>query len=279
MESRIFYRDGKRDRTLGNDDMPLTEQTLLNQIAVGEDSGRLFKRDTHNAESLAAEMAAFANSEGGVIYLGVNDAGQAVGLAQADVVRLNQLIGYAASQLVRSPLAVRTENVLLANGRVVIALTVPKGLDKPYFDKNGVIWLKAGAVKRRVNSKEELRRLFQISGQLFTAIVHRKAAGESGASAVSPLPQPELAGKKAVMAVMEGMAGNESEVAGKTAVKVAGKILVALREDDTLTALALAERFGMSLRSVERVLATLRKESLIRRRGPTRGGKWEVVEE
>ncbi|MGE5784985.1 MAG: hypothetical protein ACM3ZE_10355, partial [Myxococcales bacterium] len=38
-------------------------------------------------------------------------------------------------------------------------------LDKPYFDKNGVIWLKAGADKRRVNSKEELRRLFQMTDQ------------------------------------------------------------------------------------------------------------------
>lgn len=44
-------------------------------------------------------------------------------------------------------------------------LTVPKGIDKPYFDKNGVIWLKAGADKRRVNSKEELRRLFQMTDQ------------------------------------------------------------------------------------------------------------------
>jgi len=43
----------------------------------------------------------------------------------------------------------------------VIAVTVPEGLDKPYFDRQGVIWLKAGADKRRVQSKEELRRLFQ----------------------------------------------------------------------------------------------------------------------
>ena len=48
----------------------------------------------------------------------------------------------------RSPLTVLTENVLLANGNLVIVLTVPKGLDKPYFDKNGVIWLKAGSDKR-----------------------------------------------------------------------------------------------------------------------------------
>jgi ATP-dependent DNA helicase RecG len=44
----------------------------------------------------------------------------------------------------------------------VIVLTSPKGIDKPYFDRNGVIWLKSGADKRRVNSKEALRRLFQM---------------------------------------------------------------------------------------------------------------------
>ena len=56
--------------------------------------------------------------------------------------------------------------MLLKNDRIVIVLTIPKGIDKPYFDRNGVIWLKAGADKRRVNSKEELRRLFQASDQL-----------------------------------------------------------------------------------------------------------------
>jgi len=44
-------------------------------------------------------------------------------------------------------------------------ITVPKGIDKPYFDRNGIIWLKSGSDKRRVNSKEELRRLFQMSDQ------------------------------------------------------------------------------------------------------------------
>ena len=44
---------------------------------------------------------------------------------------------------------------------MVIVLTVPEGIDKPYFDNQGVIWLKSGADKRRIHSKEELRRLFQ----------------------------------------------------------------------------------------------------------------------
>jgi ATP-dependent DNA helicase RecG len=143
----------------------MNRKELQTQISLGEDSTRQFKADVRNAAALASEMAAFANSEGGTIYLGVADDGGTPGLDKTDVARINQLISNAASHLVKSPLTVRTENIGLENGRIVIVLTVPKGLDKPYFDKNGVIWLKTGADKRRVNSKEELRRLFQITGQ------------------------------------------------------------------------------------------------------------------
>jgi ATP-dependent DNA helicase RecG len=138
---------------------------LQQLVAKGEDSRTQFKVDVKNAESLASEMAAFANNDGGTLLIGVTDDGAMPGLAPADVKRVNQLIGNAASHLVRSPLIVDTENVAVAKGRVVIVLTVPNGIDKPYFDKSGVIWLKVGADKRRVNSKEELRRLFQLTEQ------------------------------------------------------------------------------------------------------------------
>jgi ATP-dependent DNA helicase RecG len=153
----------------------MTPKEFQTQIALGEDSKRQFKADVRNAESLAAEMAAFANSEGGRIFIGVADDGSTPGLSPEQVARINQLIGNAASQLVRSPLTVQTENISLGRGRVAIVLTVPKGLDKPYFDKNGVIWLKTGADKRRVNSKEELRRLFQFSDQFHADELPTKA--------------------------------------------------------------------------------------------------------
>lgn len=154
---------------------PMKSTQLRKRIALGEDSTRQFKLDVRNGDSLASEMAAFANSEGGTIYIGVADDGSIPGLGTADVARINQLIGNAASQLVKSPLTVRTENVSVKKGRVVIVLTVPKGLDKPYFDKNGAIWLKTGSDKRRVNSKEELRRLFQVTDQFHADEVPTKA--------------------------------------------------------------------------------------------------------
>jgi ATP-dependent DNA helicase RecG len=153
----------------------MSSSDLLARVARGEDSATQFKADVRNVESLASEMAAFANAEGGAIFIGVADNGATPGLSREDVSRANQLIGNAASQLVRSPLAVQTQNVQLQNGRIVIILTVPKGIDKPYFDKNGVIWLKCGADKRRINSKEELRRFFQFSDQFHADELPTKA--------------------------------------------------------------------------------------------------------
>ncbi|EHQ36716.1 RNA-binding domain-containing protein [Methanoplanus limicola] len=153
----------------------MKQSDLALQIAAGEDSTHQFKVDVRSGESIAAEMAAFANSKGGTIYIGVADDSNVPGLTKEDVSRINQLISNAASQQVRSPLSVHTENVVLETGRVVIVLTVPKGIYKPYFDKNGVIWLKTGSDKRRINSKEELRRLFQVTDQFHADEVPTKA--------------------------------------------------------------------------------------------------------
>jgi len=136
-------------------------EQLTDLVGCGEDSKNQFKVNVKSPDSLAAEMAAFANSEGGTIYIGVADDGSVPGLSPKDVGRINQLISNTASQHVRSPISVLTENVRVGEARIVIILKIPKGIDKPYFDKNGVIWLKTGSDKRRVNSKEELRRLFQ----------------------------------------------------------------------------------------------------------------------
>jgi ATP-dependent DNA helicase RecG len=152
---------------------------LLSEVALGEDSTRQFKVDIKNPESLAAEIVAFANAEGGRILIGVADDGIAAGLSAQDVRRVNQLIGNVASQFVRSPVEVRTENVALGKGRVVVILDVPKGIDKPYFDKNGIIWLKNGADKRRISSREELRRFFQFSPQFHADEMPTRAGVEA----------------------------------------------------------------------------------------------------
>jgi len=95
----------------------MTLNELQAQVALGEDSRHQFKQDMQSPDALAAEMVAFANSDGGVIFLGVADDGSLLGLSLADVSRLNQMISNVAAQHVRSPLTVQTENVDLENGR------------------------------------------------------------------------------------------------------------------------------------------------------------------
>ena len=153
----------------------MNRDELAAMIALGEDSRRQLKADITNADSLAADLVAFSNSSGGVMLIGVADNGAARGLNPANVRRINQLIGNAATQHMRSPISPTTENVSVAGKRIVIVLTVPEGLDKPYFDRHGVMWVKTGSDRRRIQSKEELRRLFQMTSQFHADELPTKA--------------------------------------------------------------------------------------------------------
>jgi len=133
---------------------------LLETVARGEDSRHQFKDDVTNAASLAGEIVAFANSGGGQLFLGVANDGTLHEHDAASVDRLNQLIGNAASNLVRPPINPVTENVAISTG-VVIVVTIPDGISKPYMDNNGAIWVKSGSDKRRVTAREEMQRMFQ----------------------------------------------------------------------------------------------------------------------
>lgn len=139
---------------------------LIEIISRGEDSRHQFKIDINNATSLAQEMTAFSNSGGGQILIGVSDEGDVSGLTPGNVHRLNQLVSNAASQGVRPPVNPISENVSHPAG-VIMVVTIANGLSKPYMDKDGVIWLKSGADKRRATSREEIQRMFQAA-----ALVH-----------------------------------------------------------------------------------------------------------
>lgn len=134
---------------------------LLEIIELGEDSRHQFKQNITNVTSVSQELCAFANSKGGMLIIGVDDQGGITGLTGDDIRRLNQLISNAATE-VRNPINPITENIKI-DDKVVLVVDVPKGKDKPYFANDGTIWVKSGANKRKVTSKEELRRLFEES--------------------------------------------------------------------------------------------------------------------
>lgn len=149
---------------------PLTEAALLQRVALGEHTRQQFKRTFSSPDALAAELAAFANSGGGTLLIGVNDDGGLVGLDATELRRLNQMLSNASSQHVRPPLHPHTENVQTHAGLVMV-VTVPNGLTKPYLDQQGRIWVKQGADKRHVTAREEMQRMFQSGGLVYADVV------------------------------------------------------------------------------------------------------------
>lgn len=133
---------------------------LLEIIARDEDSRHQLKADFTNANALAAELVAFSNSGGGLLIIGVNKDGTFAGLARDDMGRLNGLVSNTVSQIVRPAINPRTENIAMPEGLVMV-IHVPNGISKPYMDKEGTIWVKNGADKRKATSREEIQRMFQ----------------------------------------------------------------------------------------------------------------------
>ncbi|MDI6602278.1 MAG: ATP-binding protein, partial [Thermoanaerobacteraceae bacterium] len=136
---------------------------LLNIIKKGEDSKTQFKSKVDSINALAAEMCAFANSEGGYLIIGVDDNGSITGVQ--DVKSLNQWIANAANQKIEPPIDVTTENVLYED-KVVVVIKVPAGYNKPYAANKTEFWVKVGSDNRRA-TREELQRLMQASGDIY----------------------------------------------------------------------------------------------------------------
>jgi predicted HTH transcriptional regulator len=85
-------------------------------------------------------------------------------------------MGNIANDQVRPTIYVTTE-VVEIDGKMVLAVHVQEGKDKPYKNLAGNIWVKQGADKRRVTDNAEILGLFQDSGTY-----HPDEAGVSGSS-------------------------------------------------------------------------------------------------
>ncbi len=138
---------------------------LIEIISRGEDSHYQFKENLYNQDSLAQEIIAFSNSGGGKILIGINDKTLEVkGLSpKDDIGRLNSMLSNAASQSIIPPVNPYSRNISHPDGLVMV-ISVPNGISKPYMDNKGVIWVKSGSDKRKAAGREEIQRMFQAAG-------------------------------------------------------------------------------------------------------------------
>jgi ATP-dependent DNA helicase RecG len=143
----------------------MSEAEIRKVVALGEDSRHQFKREMRQPESLAAEMVAFSNSDGGTILIGVNDDGTLEGIPAQDKARLNQLIASTANDSVRPPVYPQTAWFQI-DGKDILLVELPSGVQKPYCDRRGRYWVKVGSDKRAA-APEELFRIFQHAQRIY----------------------------------------------------------------------------------------------------------------
>lgn len=144
---------------------------LIYQIRLGEDSAYEFKSislkgnkvETPHKDSVADELAAFANARGGILVLGVADKTREVeGIALADLDNVDQWLTNIATQAIDPALSIETRLVEVPNRQGDAKPVVWVRVDKSVFVHRSPhgYFHRVGSSKREM-SPELLARMFQ----------------------------------------------------------------------------------------------------------------------
>ena len=140
---------------------------FLEFLHNGENSKVEFKNVNVSTGKLAKEVVSFLNHEGGYIFLGVEDDRNLSG------VTTDKNLGEWVVNTCRDRIDPPTNPTLLwirdvEPGKDVLAIDIAPGISKPYAyikNKNEEYYIRVGRTNRKA-SREELQRLFQVSGHL-----------------------------------------------------------------------------------------------------------------
>jgi ATP-dependent DNA helicase RecG len=148
----------------------MRKSELLEIIANGENSGTEFKRDDCRPEQLAKEIVAFANFQGGIILLGVEDDGSISGIQRENV---EEWVMNVFRDKVHPMILPFYEEILLDDKKRVAVLSFPQGISKPYVLRHSGredIYIRIGSISQRA-TREQQARLYSLGGLLHTELM------------------------------------------------------------------------------------------------------------
>ncbi len=138
--------------------------TAVNRIKAlidqGENQFIEFKENKVHPDSIAKEMAAFTNTQGGTILIGITDQAEICGVDDSknweewvtNISRHNIIPAIQATCL-----------IVEIDGKKIVVIEIPKGSDKPYQTNKNLYHIRIGSTSR-VASQAELMRMFQHAG-------------------------------------------------------------------------------------------------------------------
>ena len=98
------------------------------------------------------------------LVVGIKDkTGETNALSYSEVQETTNLLSDVASENVVPSILIKIDTVEVEDGNLVVA-TVKEGLNKPYHDNKGIVWVKNGADKRKVFDNAELAEMMTDCG-------------------------------------------------------------------------------------------------------------------
>ena len=150
MISHIHIKNTTTTRSFGTmapsksfDDDPSAE--ILALLRQGENSSVEFKSANAHPDSLARELVAFANTQGGTLLIGVEDDGSISGLTES--LDHEARIAHIARHHVHPPLTIESTAVTMPEGRILM-VEVARGRDRPYQTLQNPFLVRVGSTNR-----------------------------------------------------------------------------------------------------------------------------------
>ena len=141
--------------------LPFPDEVVERHIRLGEDSSWEFKEVAfrgdrvagHQRETGADEIVAFANTDGGVLLLGVTDAGVVAGRSRAQLDSVEQAVREIGTDAVKPPVRVQPYRREI-QGSALLLVAVPRG--DAQYDGPGGAFQRVGAANVLLPPDERL---------------------------------------------------------------------------------------------------------------------------
>ena len=143
--------------------MSFSDKEIRRQMRLGEDSHWEFKgiafagsepKSPRRAD-LADELAAFANTDGGVVLCGVTDSGDVQGMSREQMDELERLLVEVCTDMIKPPIRPTILRREIEEGLPFLLIEIPQG--DTQYDSPGGSYHRVGSSKRQMTSDERLR--------------------------------------------------------------------------------------------------------------------------
>ena len=165
--------------------MNYEDDDIARQLRLGEDSGWEFKQiefsgnrpQSPRRDDIADEIAAFANSDGGVLLCGVTDRGAVQGMTRAQMDAMERFVVDLCTDAIKPPVRPAILRRELEAGKPFLVVAVARG--EAQHDSPGGSYYRVGSSKSRMTSDERLR-LAQRRGQTRFLWFDKQTVPETG---------------------------------------------------------------------------------------------------